>query len=73
VNVVEVNPVIVAGPTTVKEDGLVAVPFVFVTVTVPVVAPTGTTTVNVWAVAEETVAVTPLNLTTLFEATESNP
>jgi len=47
VNVAGFKPVIVAGPTTVKEEGLVAVPFVLVTVTLPVVAPAGTTTVNV--------------------------
>ena len=38
-----------------------------------VLAPAGTTTINVYAVADETVAVIPLNFTTLLEATGSNP
>lgn len=67
------KPVMVEGPTTAKDNGLLAVPLVFVTVTVPVVAPAGTTTVKVYAVADDTVAVTPLNFTTLFDGTGSNP
>lgn len=73
VKAVGLRLVIVAGPTTVNDEGLLARPLVCVTVTVPVVAPAGTTTINVYAVADETVAVTPLNFTTLLEATGSNP
>jgi hypothetical protein len=73
VKAVGFRPVIVAEPTTVNDEGLFAVPLVFVTVTVPVLVPAGTTTVNVYAVADETAAVTPLNFTTLLEAMGSNP
>jgi hypothetical protein len=73
VKAVGFKPVIEGEPTTVKDNGLFAVPLVFVTVKVPAVAPAGTTTVNVYAVADETVAVTPLNFTILFDGTGSNP
>jgi len=73
VKAVGLRLVIVAVPTIVNEAGLLAVPLAFVTVTVPVVAPAGTITVKVYAVADETVAVTPLNLTRLFDAMGSNP
>ncbi len=46
----------------------VAVPLDVVTVIVPVVAPVGTVTVRLVAVAEDTVAVVPLNFTLLDDA-----
>ena len=51
---------------TVNDCGLVAVPFVLVTVMEPVVAALGTVTTSVFAVADVTVAAVPLNWTVLF-------
>ena len=51
---------------TVKGAPLVAVPPAVCTLTVPVVAPTGTVTVNSVGRAAVTTAVTPLNLTVLL-------
>ena len=60
------NEVIVGGVVTVKLVPLVAVNPPTVTVMVPEVAPVGTGTTSVVAVAVETIAVVPLNLTMLF-------
>ena len=49
------------GISTVNAKELMAVPFVFVTVTGPVDAPTGTRATRLVPVAERTVAATPLN------------
>lgn len=65
--------VMVGAPSTVKICGLFAVPAVVVTDTDPVVALAGTVTVNRFAVAAVTVAVTPLNLTVLLAGVELNP
>jgi hypothetical protein len=65
--------VMVGELSMVKVCGLLAVPAVVVTETGPVVAPAGTVTVNRFAVAAVTVAVTPLNLTVLLAGVELNP
>jgi hypothetical protein len=62
------NPVIVGFPKTVKSFELVMVTPLVVTVIGPVVAPLGTVTVMLVVVDEITVALTPLNLTTLLTA-----
>jgi hypothetical protein len=62
------NPVIVGFPKTVKSVELLMVTPLVVTVIGPVVAPLGTVTVILVVVDEVTVAVTPLNLTTLLAA-----
>jgi hypothetical protein len=56
-----------------KICGLVAVPFVLVTVMDPVVAALGTLTTNVFAVADVTVAAVPLNWTVLLAGIGSKP
>jgi len=60
-------------PATTKFELLVAVPLLSTTVTSPVVAPVGTCTVSVFAVAPSTVAETPLNVTVLFAGVVLNP
>ncbi|MGC4062295.1 MAG: hypothetical protein QM749_16180 [Aquabacterium sp.] len=58
---------------TVNDLELVTVPLLLVTLMVPVDTPAGAVTFNVLALADVTVAATPLNLTVLFAATGSKP
>ena len=65
-------PITNEAPTE-NEPAEVAVPLVLVTEIVPVLAPTGTTTTIIVGETLDIVAATPLNFTTLLEATELKP
>ncbi len=70
------NEAMVGAPTaavTVKEPGLVTSVDPVCTVIDPLVAPVGTVTTSCVAVAEATVAATPLNFTVLDEGVVEKP
>ena len=67
------TPVIVGAPRTVKACGLLALPFVFVTATVPEVALAGTVATMAYAVEETTLAAVPLNVTVFLAGVGSKP